>query len=257
MKIDGNTILVTGGGSGIGRGLATAFLALGNTVVIAGRREAQLRAVAEACPGLDYLVFDQADGASIPGFVRDLIGRHPALNVIVNNAGIQREEILLRGDLAAAEETIATNLLGPLRLTAALLPSLLDKPRSAILNVSSALAFVPQALTPTYCATKAAMHSYTQSLRYQLQGTSVAVIEIIPPWVQTELQGERGLDPRAMPLADYLAETMRILRDTPDVEEVVVDRAKPMRLAAASGTYDQLFAGLNGSRPAPWRDASS
>jgi uncharacterized oxidoreductase len=121
----------------------------------------------------------------------------------VNNAGIQRMEDLTSGQVTDAEAIVTTNLLGPIRLTAALLPFLLTKAEATILNVTSQLAFVPLAMIPTYCATKAALHSYTQSLRFQLRNSSVQVIEIIPPWLQTELQGERGRNPRAMPLDSH------------------------------------------------------
>lgn len=191
MQLTGNTVLVTGGGTGIGRGLAESWHRLGNTVVVAGRRRERLRAVAEANPGIQTLSLDQGDPADIRRFATELTDHFPDLNVVVNNAGIQRVEDLTTSGPSTAEQTVAINLLGPIQLTAALLPSLLKKPRAAILNVTSGLAFMPSALTPTYCATKAALHSYTQSLRFQLRGTAVQVIEIVPPQVQTALQGER------------------------------------------------------------------
>jgi len=164
MELTGNTVLVTGGGTGIGRGLAEAFHRLGNDVIIAGRRLDLLQAVAEANPGIHYLSLDQGDSADVRRFAIELSDKHPGLNVLVNNAGIQRVENITAGGPGAAEQTIAINLLGPIRLTSALLHYLLGKPHAAILNVTSALAFMPSALTPTYCASKAALHSYTQSL---------------------------------------------------------------------------------------------
>jgi uncharacterized oxidoreductase len=250
MDITGNTILVTGGGSGIGRGLAESFHALGNQVIIAGRRRQLLEEAVAANPGMRYLTLDQGDSDAIRSFAVRLKQEYPGLNVVINNAGIQRAEDLTKGELADAEATIATNLLGPIRLTAALLPALMAQPRSAILNVSSGLAFVPLALVATYCATKAALHSYTQSLRFQLRQTSVQVLEIIPPWVQTDLQGERGNASRAMPLNDYIAETMHILKSSSDVTEIVVDRAKPIRFAERNGGFDALFATFNGAATA-------
>ena len=144
-----------------------------------------------------------------------------------------------------AEQTVAINLLGPIRLTAALLQRLLGKPHAAILNVTSGLAFMPSALTPTYCATKAALHSYTQSLRFQLRETSVQVIEIIPPQVQTALQGERGFDPTGMPLDEYITETMTLLQNHPEADEIVVERARGFRFAERDGAYDDIYSAFN------------
>jgi uncharacterized oxidoreductase len=147
-------------------------------------------------------------------------------------------------DLAGAESTIDINLMGPIRLTAALLPLLQKQPHSAIINVSSGLAFVPMALTPTYCATKAAIHSYTQSLRYQLQRSTTEVLELIPPYVVTELL-DGGSDPRAMPLGKFLEEVMEILKTQPAAAEICVENVKPLRFAAESGHYDDVFQQLN------------
>ncbi|OBK53173.1 SDR family oxidoreductase [Mycobacterium sp. 1081908.1] len=248
MQMTGNTVLVTGGGSGIGRGLAEAFHRLGNQVVIAGRRREPLQAVAADNPGIQTLSLEQGDPADIRRFATELTDRYPDLNVVVNNAGVQRVEDLTTTSPSAAELTVAINLLGPIRLTAALLPSLLKKPRAAILNVTSGLAFIPSAVTPTYCATKAALHSYTESLRYQLRGTAVQVIEIIPPHVQTALQRGRGFDsgdPRAMPLDDYIAETMSLLQTQPEADEIIVERVRPFRYAERDGVYDEIYSALN------------
>src|ERR1017187_7640386 len=195
MKLTGNTILITGGGSGIGLALAHEFHQRSNTVIIAGRRQSALDAATAANPGMKSLVLDTSDALSIATAVERLTVDFPGLNAVLNNAGIMRPEDLKKGETADAEAIVATNLLGPIRLTAALLPHLLQQPGATILNVSSGLAFVPLAFTPTYCATKAAIHSYTQSLRYQLKDTAIKVIEIIPPWVATELMGEVPEDP--------------------------------------------------------------
>jgi uncharacterized oxidoreductase len=245
MNLTGNTILITGGGSGIGQGLAKAFYDLGNQVIVSGRREALLTQTTAAFPGMEYVVFDQSNAQETKKFTDSVGSRFPKLNVLVNNAGIQRVEDLKSGDVSDSEVTIETNLLGPMRLTSALMRHLLNQPHAAILNVTSALAMLPAAMLPSYCASKAAMHSYTQSLRYQLRNTPVQVIEIIPPWVQTELQGDRGMHPKAMPLADYIAETMAMLRAHPEDGEVVVERSKPMRFAER-GDYDGLFERYNG-----------
>jgi uncharacterized oxidoreductase len=248
MNITGNTILITGGGSGIGRALAEALHARGNQVIISGRREKLLDAVTEANPGMASLLVDMQDKADIEGFARDAVARFPALNVVINNAGIMKDEDVTATDdhLAVAEETIVTNLLGPIRLTATLLPHLLKQPRATIMTVSSGLAFVPMAATPTYSATKAAIHSYSMSLRHQLRDTSTQVIEIAPPYVQTELRGpEQAVDPLAMPLADFIAEVMTILETQADVAEVIVERCKPLRFAAENGNLGAVFGMVN------------
>lgn len=249
MKTTGNTILITGGGSGIGRGLAEAFHALGNHVIVAGRRKQALDATTSANPGMSSLTLDIENPANIRSFAAEVAACHPALNVLINNAGIMRMEKLRaqQADLADAESIVATNLLGPIRLTAALLPLLQKQPYSAIMNVSSGLAFVPLALTPTYCATKAAIHSYTQSLRYQLRGTTTEVLELIPPYVATDLL-DGAEDPRAMPLGSFLAEVMEILKAQPEAIEICVENVKPLRFAAERGHYHDVFEGLNAAR---------
>lgn len=141
---------------------------------------------------------------------------------------------------------VTTNLLGPIRLTAALLPLLMRQPRSVVINITSGLGFLPGAGVPTYSATKAAMHSYTQSLRQQLRDTRVEVIEVIPPYVQTELGPGHEADPRAMPLSNFITEAMTLLKARPPTEEVVVERCKPLRLAVERGTFDAVFKTLNG-----------
>ncbi len=256
MKINDNTILITGGGSGIGRALAESFHALGNQVIISGRGKKALDETTAANPGMQSLTVDMADPASIRSFAARLAEAHPALNVLVNNAGIMRPENLLAqsDDSSDAEATVVTNLLGPIRLTAALLPLLRKQPRATIINVSSGLAFVPLSLTPTYCATKAAIHSYTQSLRHQLKDTIVEVLELIPPYVATKLMGEhQAEDPRAMPLAEFIAEVLEILKTKPDATEICVRNVYPLRFADGGNPakYEQVFQGLNAAMPLP------
>lgn len=248
MRTSGNTILITGGGSGIGRGLAEAFHGLGNRVIIAGRRQSALDATVAANPGMAAAVLDIEDRDAIRRFAARIAADHPGLNVLINNAGTMQNEDLLSPEdgLAAMEATVAINLLGPMRLTAALMPHLRRQPHAAIMTVSSGLAFVPLVLTPTYSATKAAIHSYTQSLRYQLKDTAIQVLELVPPYVQTELQGPRqASDPMAMPFKDFIAEAMKIITSSPDVTEICVARVKPQRLAEASGAYDAFFKTMN------------
>ncbi len=246
MQIKNNTILITGGGSGIGRALAEEFHAEGNEVIIAGRRKELLDETVAANPGMKFAVLDIGDGDSIISFAAQLQADFPALNVVIHNAGIMKTESLLRGDLTDAEETIATNLLGPIRLTAALLPALLSQKHAVIMTVTSGLAFVPLALNPTYSASKAAIHSYTQSLRYQLKDTAVQVLELVPPYTKTALTGERQAnDPTAMPLEDFIAEAMNILRTSPEAVEICVERVKAQRFADSTGDYDSFYTKFN------------
>ncbi|KRE00321.1 oxidoreductase [Bosea sp. Root381] len=247
MNISGNTILITGGGSGIGRALAEALHAKGNKVIISGRREPLLDEVTAANPGMVSLLVNLQDKGDIAAFAKQAVEHFPALNVVVNNAGIMKDEDLPgKGDLDIAEETVVTNLLGPIRLTAALLPHLLKQPQATVMTVSSGLAFVPLAVTPTYSATKAAIHSWSMSLRHQLKGTATQVVELVPPYVQTELRGpEQAVDPVAMPLADFIAEVMTILETQPETREVIVERCKPLRFAAENGNLAGVFAMVN------------
>ncbi len=249
MIITGNTILITGGGSGIGRGLAAAFHDAGNRVILAGRRREPLDETATAHPGMSVEVLDVERADAIRDFTSRVTSRYPALNVLVNNAGIMRTEDLKSDsfDLADAEATIATNLLGPIRLTAALLPHLRQQAAATVINVTSGLAFVPLVSTPTYCATKAAMHSYSQSLRFQLRETSVGVIELAPPAVATDLMPGHAQNPRSMPLDAYIAESMALLKAHPDAAEVCVEQVKMLRSAEASGRYEAVFGLLNGA----------
>jgi uncharacterized oxidoreductase len=227
MKLTGNTILITGGGSGIGRGLAEALHKLGNQVIIAGRRKGHLTEVAKANPGMRWVELDIEDPASIAAVAARLIAAYPKLNVLINNAGVmQIDDASAAIDEKVLVTTLTTNVMGPIRLTGALIDHLKRQKDAVVINNSSVLAFVPLAMTAVYSATKAALHSYTMSLRYKLKGTSVKVREIAPPWVQTDLLGSNN-EPRAMPLADFIDETMRALGT--DAEEVLVERAKPLR----------------------------
>ena len=244
MQVTGNTILITGGGSGIGRALAEAFHRRGNQVIIAGRRQDTLRRVAEANPGMKTAVLDVQDAEAIKRFAARMEQEFPTLNAVLNNAGIMQMEKWGADpvDLSIAEATVATNLLAPMRLTAALLPQLKRQSKSTILTVSSGLAFLTLAHTPTYSATKAAIHAFSDALRYQLRDTSVDVIEIAPPYVATELMGEQQAnDPNAMPLAEFIDEVMTILQTQPNAREVLVKRVLPLRFAAEQG-YEKYMA---------------
>lgn len=248
MDFTGNTVLITGGASGIGLALAQAFQSLGNTVIVAGRRQALLDEVTTANPGLVGYVLDVESVDSIAAFAETVTRAHPDLNVLINNAGIMRAENLAADppDLRDAEATITTNLLGPIRLIAALFRHLQGKPHATIINVTSGLSFVPLALAPTYSATKAAMHSYTMSLRHQLRETNIEVLELAPPLVATDLMPGQAANPRAMPLNEFISETMALLQNRPSPAEILVDRVNFQRRAEAEGRFEQAFNMVNG-----------
>lgn len=250
MDISGNTILITGGGTGIGRALAEALHTKGNQIIIAGRKRPVLEEVVAANPGMAMVQLDVADADAIQRVSGKLIAEHPALNVVIQNAGIMIAEDVTADpyDLTNAENMIATNLLGPIRLAAALLPHLMEQSRATMMTVSSGLAFVPLAMTPTYSATKAAIHSWSQSLRHQLQGTHVEIIELAPPGVATKLMPGHDTNPHSMPLQDYIDEVIALIEANPDAPEILVERVKPLRDAERSGHYDQVFGMVNQPR---------
>ena len=252
MDKSGNTILITGGGSGIGRGLAEALYARGNRVIIAGRDPGKLNATADANPGILPYVLDVTDPRAIRRAAEELGEQEPGLNVLVNGSGVMIAEGLAKpqSDLAISEKTVETNLLGPIRMTAAFLPQLQRQRRATIINVSSGLAFVPLAMAPTYCATKAAIHSLTVSLRSQLRGSAVEVLELIPPAVQTDLMPGHAANPRNMPLGPFIAEVMSLLEADPAPSEICVERVKPLRQAEAQGRFDDMLGMLNAAKAA-------
>jgi uncharacterized oxidoreductase len=227
MNLTGNTVFITGGGSGIGRALAEALHKRGNQVIISGRRKGHLEATTKANPGMASVELNVEDPKSIATVTKKLIADFPKLNVLINNAGVMQVD-----DAAGAIDdellvsTVTTNLLGPIRLTSALIEHLKKQKAATVIYNTSVLAYVPLALTAVYSSTKAALHSYTLSQRYKLKDTSVSVVEIAPPWVQTDLLGSNN-EPRAMPLAEFIAETIKVLGT--DAQEVLVERAKPLR----------------------------
>src|SRR5256714_9391941 len=227
MKLTENTIFITGGGTGIGRGLAEALHKLGNKVIISGRRKEHLDATTKANPGMDSIELDILDPANIASVAKKLISDYPALNVLINNAGIMLiDDAAGKIDDQLLTSTITTNLLGPIRLTSALIEHLKTQPKATVIYNTSALAFVPLALTAVYSSTKAALHSYVLSQRHKLKGTSVSVLEISPPWVQTDLLNSKE-EPRAMPLKDFIEETIKLLGT--NSEEILVEQAKAFR----------------------------
>src|SRR6202162_4330908 len=186
MKLTGNTIFITGGGSGIGRGLEEALHKLGNQIIISGRRQKQLDEVPRANLGMASLQLDIEDPGSIAAVSKQLVAQFPSLNVLINNAGIMQIDDAASGiDDGLLVSTVTTNLLGPIRLTSALIDQLKKQESAVIMYNTSVLAYVPLALAAVYSATKAALHSFALSQRYKLKDTPVSVLEIAPPWVQT------------------------------------------------------------------------
>jgi uncharacterized oxidoreductase len=249
MKMHANTIFITGATSGIGKGLAEAFHGLGNQVIISGRREDRLRSVCAANPGMRYFVLDVTDPTSVRDTARKVIAEFPSLNCVFNNSGVQRRHDFSSGksiDDAAMLAEIQTNLLGLIRVSAEFLPHLKNQQGATLLNVSSGLAFVPIAIFPVYCATKAAVHSFSLSLRRQLKDSNVQVIELIPPYVATELGG--GSTPpagalRQMPLETFIVETMKELAG--DADEIAIGGAKNLLAATTPENVKKIFSGMN------------
>ncbi|WP_257950884.1 SDR family oxidoreductase [Shinella sp. CPCC 101442] len=244
-----NTILITGGTSGIGRKLAEAFHDRGNRVIVTGRRRDLLTDICEHRPDIVGLHLDLTDPGSIAAAAKDIRDRFPELNVLIANAGISRSEDVTSPDWNAStgEEIVQTNILGVIRAVAAFLPALKTQRAAAIIATSSALAFVPRAEFPAYCASKAFLHTWLISLRHQLRGVPLEVLELSPPYVQTELTGfAQAKDPRAMPLASYVDEVMAMLeRNQHPGGELVLPRDQPRRWAERDGTYESLFAIMN------------
>ena len=246
MEMTGNTILVTGGTSGIGRALAVALHEAGNTVIVAGRRQNLLDEIEQKYSGIVGMQLDVESSESLQSFAKEVQDRFPKLNVLFNNAGIAGMEDYKADtvDVSHAKRTITTNITSVIELTAALLPVLRKQPQSTLMVTTSGLAFVPFPPGPVYSATKAFLHSWLEAVRVQLRGTSVEVLELAPPYVQTELGGARqASDPRAMPLDEYTSEVMSILRDRSKIEkdEVLTENVKHLRWAERDGHYDQVL----------------
>lgn len=245
MNLTGNTIFIPGATSGIGLGLAMRLHDAGNTVIVGGRRTELLEQIISEHPGLHAVTIDTADPTSITAVYDEVTVAHPTLNVLITMAGIMLTEDLHRPDfLATAESTITTNLLGPIRLIAAFTPFLSAQKEATIMTVSSGLAYVPLPLTPTYSATKAAIHSFTESLRVQLSDTSIEVIELAPPGVQTTLMNQQDSD-QAMPLGEFLDETMALLAEDPNAEQILVENVKYFRFAEANGSFKEALGALS------------
>jgi uncharacterized oxidoreductase len=251
MNISGNTVFIPGGTSGIGLALALALRARGNTVIIGGRRAELLDQLAAEPPGLGTVVIDTTDPASITEAAGQVIAAYPDLNVLVAMAGIMRVEDWRKPEsfLASAEAVITTNVLGPVRLIAAFTGHLQSRPDATIVTVSSGLAFTPLAATPSYNASKAAVHMLSESVRLQYAGTSVRILELEPPSVQTDLLPGQAESDAAMPLGQFVAEVMTLIETQPEAREIQVERVKFLRYGEARGDYAQVVATLNQRDP--------
>ncbi|WP_422734208.1 SDR family oxidoreductase [Micromonospora sp. WMMD558] len=251
MNISGNTVFIPGSTSGIGLALALALKARGNTVIVGGRRADLLERIVAEHPGLDTVRIDTTDPASIDSAAREVLARHPDLNVLVTMAGIMRVEDWHEPDgfLASAEEVVTTNVLGPIRLIAAFVEHLRTRPDATIMTVSSGLAFAPLKATPSYNASKAAIHMLSESIRLQLADTTVKVVELEPPSVRTSLLPGQEHSDFAMPLDEFVAEVVELVETQPDATEIQVERVKFLRYGEARGDYDQVVATLNAADP--------
>ncbi|CDO36601.1 SDR family oxidoreductase [Novosphingobium sp. KN65.2] len=227
MQLTGNTLLITGGGTGIGRAFAEAFHHLGNKVIIAGRRPAALDAVMAANPGMEAVELDIADPASIDAVAADVRARFPGFNMLINNAGVMMMDDAGGAiDNATAMTMVNTNFLGAVRMSSAFVETLKAQPSAAIVTITSVLGFVPFARAAVYSASKAALHAYIMAQRHRLRDTPVSVIEIIPPRVQVDPDAGTG-DVSSIPLARFIDDAMALLGT--DAEEIVVDEARSMR----------------------------
>ncbi|WP_312672351.1 SDR family NAD(P)-dependent oxidoreductase [Microbacterium sp.] len=251
MDITGNTIFIPGATSGIGLALALRLQERGNTVIVGGRRGDRLTAIAAAHPELHTVRIDTTDPTSISEAAAAVLTAHPTLNVLITMAGIMRTEdwTTPAGFLSTAEETVTTNILGPIRLIAAFIEHLRAQPAATIMTVSSGLAFAPLKVTPTYNASKAAIHMLSESLRLQLAGTTVAVQELEPPAVRTDLMPGHAENEAALPLDAFVDEVMTLIETQPDATEIQVERVKFLRYGEARGDYDDVVAMLNRTDP--------
>jgi short-subunit dehydrogenase involved in D-alanine esterification of teichoic acids len=245
MNITNNTIFIPGATSGIGLALALRLKAAGNTIIIGGRRTEVLDQLADA-HGFDTVTIDTTDPSSVTAARDIVLAQHADLNVLIAMAGIMAiEDVNSEGFPEQAERIVDTNINGPLRLIAAFVDHLQSVPDATILTVSSGLAFTPLGLFPTYNGTKAFIHQFSESLRLQLAGSNVSVIELVPPAVQTELVAGGSTNEHYLPLDDFADEVMSLLEANPDAKEILVEGVKFLRFAETEGRYDATVAALN------------
>jgi uncharacterized oxidoreductase len=251
MNISGNTVFIPGSTSGIGLALAIALRAKGNTVIVGGRRAELLERIAAEHPGIDTVQIDTTDAVSIDSAAKEVLAKHPDLNVLITMAGVMRVEDWHKPEsfLASAESVMTTNVLGPIRLIAAFIQHLQEQPDATIVTVSSGLAFAPLKATPSYNASKAAIHMLSESIRLQLADTNVKIVELEPPSVRTSLLPGQEDSQAAMPLDEFVAEVVALFESRPDAKEIQVERVKFLRYGEARGDYDQVVETLNASDP--------
>lgn len=251
MDITGNTVFIPGATSGIGLALALALHERGNTVIVGGRRTELLEKIAAEHPGVETVRVDTTDADSVQTAAKDVISRFPAVNVLITMAGVMRVEDWHRPEtfLGSAENIVTTNILGPIRLIAAFVEHFQTLPDATIMTVTSGLAFTPLKITPSYNASKAAMHMLSETLRLQLADTAVKVTELVPPAVQTDLLPGHAENEQAMPLDEYVTEVMGLIESQPDAREIQVERVKFLRYGEARGDYDQVVAAINQTDP--------
>jgi uncharacterized oxidoreductase len=234
MDIKGRTVLIVGGTTGIGRGLAQRFADASSTVVVGGRNTDQVE-------GFDTVRIDVTDPASVTTARDEVLGRHPELDLVVTMSGVMlTEDLRDPAHITQAETTIAVNLLGTIRVIDAFTPHLIGRGHGDIMTVSSGIGFLPFPLMATYGASKAAVHSYSESLRAHLAGTGVGVTELIPPAVANA--GQEKLNPNALPMGGFLDEVIGLLTQNPTPNEIIVERAKALRWAEHDDTYAELLA---------------
>jgi uncharacterized oxidoreductase len=248
MQVNGNTILITGGATGIGFALAEALIKKNNKVLICGRRKDKLEEAKKALPQIQIQQCDLSrkdDRESFCNWVRD---HYLDLNILINNAGIQRFIDLKQGseELFNGEDEIQTNFAAPIHLSAYFAPLLMKKKESAIINISSGLGFVPIAAMPVYCATKAGIHSFSVSLRHQLKDTSVKIFEIVPPAVETQLGKRTTGEPEeaygGIPPSEVAEATLKALGN--DKYEIVIGEAKGL-VEGSKKDFGRTFQNLN------------
>lgn len=248
MKLNGNTILITGGATGIGFALAEAFVKEGNDIIICGRRDQKLKEAKNKLPQIHTRVCDLSKEKEREALYNWVKSNFKDLNILVNNAGIQRMIDFKKGisNLPVGENEIDINLKAPIHLSAYFIPDLLKQKESAIINVSSGLAFVPIAAMPVYCATKAAMHSFSVSIRHQLRDTSIKVFEVIPPTVDTELdkgaRDERGQEDKGIPPSEVAKATLKALEK--NEYEIAIGMAQNLRMGARNNP-EKIFQSIN------------